>query len=117
MVWRAVAHPAGFRRRAGDPAGGALSGSLPVEHQGALAGEWGESQNNRRAKFYQLASALRDRLGEESEKWKRMAGDHRDHAARHAGGRMNKAWNRGQGTGKREQATALLQTGNGSTAS
>jgi transcriptional regulator len=45
-----------------------------LEHQGAIASEWGESENNRRAKFYRLTPAGRDRLGEETEKWKRMAG-------------------------------------------
>ena len=45
-----------------------------LEHQGAIASQWGESENNRRAKFYQLTPAGRDRLGEETEKWKRMAG-------------------------------------------
>ncbi len=45
-----------------------------LEHQGAIASRWGESENNRRAKFYQLTAAGRDRLGEETEKWKRMAG-------------------------------------------
>jgi len=45
-----------------------------LEHQGMIASEWGESENNRRAKYYQLTAAGRDRLGEETEKWNRMAG-------------------------------------------
>ena len=45
-----------------------------LEHQGAIASEWGESENNRRAKYYKLTDLGRDRLGEETEKWKRMAG-------------------------------------------
>jgi len=45
-----------------------------LEHQGAIASEWGESENNRRAKYYRLTPAGRARLGEETEKWKRMAG-------------------------------------------
>jgi PadR family transcriptional regulator, regulatory protein PadR len=45
-----------------------------LEHQGAIASEWGESENNRRAKYYRLTKAGRARLGEETEKWRRMAG-------------------------------------------
>ncbi len=45
-----------------------------LEHQGAIASEWGESENNRRAKYYKLTKAGRERLGEETEKWRRMAG-------------------------------------------
>jgi PadR family transcriptional regulator PadR len=45
-----------------------------LEHQGWIASEWGESENNRRAKFYQLTAAGRKQLRVESEKWNRMAG-------------------------------------------
>ncbi|MFC5863935.1 PadR family transcriptional regulator [Acidicapsa dinghuensis] len=45
-----------------------------LEHQGLLATEWGESENNRRAKYYQLTTAGRTRLEVETEKWNRMAG-------------------------------------------
>jgi PadR family transcriptional regulator PadR len=45
-----------------------------LEHQGAITSDWGESDNNRRAKFYRLTRAGRDRLGEETKKWTRMAG-------------------------------------------
>src|SRR6204780_4215544 len=56
-----------------------LQGSLypalyRLEHQGAIASEWGESENNRRAKYYHLTDLGRERLGEETEKWKRMSG-------------------------------------------
>ncbi len=44
-----------------------------LEHQGAIASEWGESDNNRRAKYYRLTDLGRDRLGEETAKWNRMA--------------------------------------------
>src|SRR6201993_3768328 len=37
-----------------------------LEHQGAIAGEWGESDNNRRAKYYRLTALGRARLGEEA---------------------------------------------------
>ncbi len=45
-----------------------------LEHQGAITSSWGESENNRRAKYYRLTKLGRERLGEETEKWKRMAG-------------------------------------------
>jgi len=45
-----------------------------LEHQGAIASDWGESENNRKAKFYRLTAAGRMRLDEETEKWNRMAG-------------------------------------------
>ena len=45
-----------------------------LEHQGAITSEWGESDNNRKAKFYRLTKAGRMRLEEETEKWNRMAG-------------------------------------------
>ena len=41
--------------------------------QGLLEATWGTSQNNRRAKFYELTSAGRKRLGEEAEGWNRLA--------------------------------------------
>lgn len=45
-----------------------------LEHQGAIASDWGESENNRRAKYYRLTDLGRMRLDQETEKWNRMAG-------------------------------------------
>jgi transcriptional regulator len=45
-----------------------------LEHQGAIASEWGESENNRRAKYYQLTDQGRQRLGDETNRWRRMSG-------------------------------------------
>ena len=45
-----------------------------LEHQGAIAGEWGESENHRRAKYYRLTTAGKAQLREETERWNRMAG-------------------------------------------
>lgn len=45
-----------------------------LEHQGVIASEWGDSENNRRAKYYKLTPAGRRRLEAETEKWNRMAG-------------------------------------------
>jgi PadR family transcriptional regulator, regulatory protein PadR len=44
-----------------------------LEHQGLIASEWGESDNNRKAKFYRLTAAGRRQLLSETEKWNRMA--------------------------------------------
>src|SRR5580693_1647975 len=43
-----------------------------LEHQGLLKSEWGTSENNRRAKFYQLTAAGRKRLRVETEGWQRV---------------------------------------------
>jgi PadR family transcriptional regulator len=41
--------------------------------QGLLQATWGTSENNRRAKFYQLTAAGRLRFREETEGWNRLA--------------------------------------------
>jgi len=41
--------------------------------QGLLKASWGTSENNRRAKYYELTAAGRKRLGEESDNWNRLA--------------------------------------------
>jgi transcriptional regulator len=41
--------------------------------QGLLKASWGTSENNRRAKFYQLTPAGRKRLREETEGWNRLS--------------------------------------------
>jgi PadR family transcriptional regulator PadR len=43
-----------------------------LEHQGWITSEWGESDNNRKAKFYRLTAAGKRRLQAESEKWNQM---------------------------------------------
>lgn len=45
-----------------------------LEERGAIAAEWGESANNRRAKFYKLTAAGRKRLESERQSWKRFSG-------------------------------------------
>lgn len=44
-----------------------------LESQDLIAGEWGVSENNRRAKFYSLTRAGRKRLRAETESWNRLA--------------------------------------------
>jgi PadR family transcriptional regulator PadR len=45
-----------------------------LELRGLLASEWGTSDNNRRAKFYQLTAAGRRHLSAEADSWARLAG-------------------------------------------
>ena len=44
-----------------------------MEEAGWLSSYWGESENNRRAKYYRLISAGRRRLKEETELWARIS--------------------------------------------
>lgn len=44
-----------------------------LEHQGLIGSEWGESENNRKAKFYKLTAAGRKKLQTETANWNRMA--------------------------------------------
>lgn len=40
-----------------------------LQQEGWIAGEWGESENNRRAKYYKLTSAGRRQLNAEKRDW------------------------------------------------
>jgi len=74
-------HGYGVLLRIGQISGNALEipqGSLypalyRLEHQGLIAAEWGQSENNRRAKYYSLTEAGQLRLREETEDWNRLA--------------------------------------------
>jgi PadR family transcriptional regulator, regulatory protein PadR len=44
-----------------------------LEHEGWIAGEWGQSENKRRARFYRLTAAGKKRLGTEAKKWNQFA--------------------------------------------
>ena len=44
-----------------------------LEHHGLLAGEWGTSENNRRAKYYRLTQAGRKQLEAETRRWGRIS--------------------------------------------
>jgi transcriptional regulator len=44
-----------------------------LEHQGLIQSEWGVSDNNRKAKYYQLTAAGRRRLGQEMASWDRFS--------------------------------------------
>ena len=43
-----------------------------LEYKGWIEAEWGESENNRRAKFYSLTKAGRRQLAAELENWDRL---------------------------------------------
>ena len=43
-----------------------------MEQEGWISGEWGESENNRRAKYYELTDAGKARLGEEEQGWSHL---------------------------------------------
>ena len=44
-----------------------------LEEQGWIESEWGSSENNRQAKFYELTKAGRKQLAEETENWTRLS--------------------------------------------
>jgi PadR family transcriptional regulator, regulatory protein PadR len=44
-----------------------------LERQGWIEGEWGESENNRRARYYSLTAAGKRQLKAETAKWTDMA--------------------------------------------
>ena len=43
-----------------------------LESRGLIRAEWGESENGRKAKFYQLSTAGKRQLKIESEQWNRL---------------------------------------------
>ncbi len=55
------------------PQGSLYPALYRLEHQGLLVTEWGQSDNNRRAKYYTLTTAGRRRLREETAGWNRLA--------------------------------------------
>ncbi len=44
-----------------------------LEHQGWITSEWGESDNNRKAKYYRLTPSGKRKFQSEAEEWNRMA--------------------------------------------
>jgi PadR family transcriptional regulator, regulatory protein PadR len=44
-----------------------------LERNGWIEGDWGESENNRRAKFYRLTTTGKRQLKEETARWSDMA--------------------------------------------
>jgi PadR family transcriptional regulator, regulatory protein PadR len=54
------------------PQGSLYPALYRLEHQGLIAGDWGQSENNRRAKYYTLTAAGRRRLRDETAGWNRL---------------------------------------------
>jgi PadR family transcriptional regulator len=54
------------------PQGSLYPALYRLEHQGLISSDWGESENNRKAKFYKLTADGRKRLREETESWNRL---------------------------------------------
>lgn len=85
LILRAVSlgplHGYGILLRIGQISGNALlieqgalyPGLFRLVRQGLLKTKWGLSENNRRAKFYELTDRGRKRLHEETESWNRLA--------------------------------------------
>lgn len=44
-----------------------------MEERGWIASEWGDSENNRRAKYYRLTRSGRRQLESETERWSRIS--------------------------------------------
>ena len=54
------------------PQGSLYPALYRLEHQGRISSEWGQSENNRKAKYHQLTAAGRKYLRKESESWQRL---------------------------------------------
>jgi len=84
LILRAVSlgplHGYGILLRIGQISGDALlieqgalyPGLFRLVRQGLLKASWGTSDNNRRAKFYELTGAGRKRLRQETDNWNRL---------------------------------------------
>jgi transcriptional regulator len=55
------------------PQGSLYPALYRLEHGGLIAAEWGQSDNNRRAKYYTLTAAGKRRLREETAGWNRLS--------------------------------------------
>ena len=47
---------------------------MRLQQQGWISTEWGESENNRKAKYYSITRVGKKQLGRETESWQRTAG-------------------------------------------
>ena len=74
-------HGYGVARRIEETSGNRLSlnygtlypALLKLEQEGFVRAEWGQSENNRRAKFYALTPAGRRQLAREAREWQQTA--------------------------------------------
>ena len=75
-------HGYGIARRIEQTSGGLLAINygtlypmlLKLEQEGYVSSEWGVSDNNRKAKFYEITAKGRKALAAEQETWARLAG-------------------------------------------
>ncbi|CAN5571952.1 PadR family transcriptional regulator [soil metagenome] len=44
-----------------------------LEQKGLITSDWGMTENNRRARYYEITPSGREALGEEAESWRRFA--------------------------------------------
>src|SRR5438034_11576750 len=73
-------HGYGIARRIEQVAQGALAlnqgtiypALLRLEQKGWIQSEWGTSENNRKARFYEITRAGKKQLAEETESWERV---------------------------------------------
>jgi PadR family transcriptional regulator len=54
------------------PQGSLYPALYRLEHQGLIDAQWGDSENNRKAKYYTLTPAGRKRLKEETAGWRKL---------------------------------------------
>jgi transcriptional regulator len=74
-------HGYGIARRIEQTSGDALAVNygtlypalLKLEQEGCIAGEWGVSDNNRRARYYRLTRAGRKQLEREQRDWQQIS--------------------------------------------
>ena len=55
------------------PQGSLYPALYRLEHQGLIVAEWGQSENNRRAKYYKLTAHGRKALKAETAQWERLS--------------------------------------------
>lgn len=56
------------------PQGSLYPALYRLERRGWIRSAWGESENNRRAKYYRLTATGRRRLKRETDQWRRLSG-------------------------------------------
>jgi len=54
------------------PQGSLYPALYRLQHRGWITSEWGESENNRKARYYTLTAAGRKQLRLEAEQWSRL---------------------------------------------
>ena len=55
------------------PQGSLYPALYRLEHGGFISSKWGESENKRKSKYYQLTASGRKRLNQETDYWERLS--------------------------------------------